>query len=294
MTLMVGFVPGKDDRSGLELAAVLARSDGEDLRIVTVAPARWPTPVAGGTDREFGEWSRSYGEAAVAEATALMEDIDPYLKVKATWVEGRSASSVLLAQAEKHGARIVVVGSGQGGSYGQIYISSTADVLLHSAAVPVAIAPRGYDASPDARITRATCAFRGDEQSRRTLERTAEICARTGAALRIATFAVRGRTMYPPETGLRAEDMVMDAWIAQTGELQAKAIDTLPDPRPSDVSAVVAAGRTWQASMDRLDWQRGDLLVVGSSRTGLAARLFLGSNATKILRASPVPVVVVP
>lgn len=294
MTLMVGFVPGKDDRAGLELAAVLARSDGEDLRIVTVAPARWPTPIAGGTDREFGEWARSYGEGAVAEATALMQDIDPGLTVKATWVEGRSASSVLLAQAEAHRARVVVVGSGQGGPYGQIYVSSTADVLLHSAAVPVAIAPRGYDAAPGATITRATCAFRGDDQSRRTLERTAELCASTGAALRVATFAVRGRTMYPPETGLRDEDMVMDAWIEQTGVLQAEALATLPDPRPADVASVVASGRTWQAAMDRLEWGKGDLLVVGSSRTGLATRLFLGSNATKILRASPVPVIVVP
>ena len=32
MTLLVGFAPGQDDRAGLELAALLARSAGEDLR----------------------------------------------------------------------------------------------------------------------------------------------------------------------------------------------------------------------------------------------------------------------
>lgn len=294
MTLMVGFTPGKDDRSVLELAAQLARSDGDDLRIVTAAPSRWPTPLAGGTDREYADWARAHGEAAVAEATALMADIDPQVPVRATWVQGRSASSVLLAQAEKHGVRAVVVGSGQAGAYGQVNICSTADVLLHSAAVPVAIAPRGYDASPGTTITRATCAFRGDELSRRTLASTSEICARTGAALRIATFAVRGRTMFPHETGPHDEDMVMQAWVEQADALQAEALTSLPEPRPADVQAVVATGRTWQAAMDRLDWQRGDLLVVGSSRTGLAKRLFLGSNATKILRASPAPVIVVP
>ncbi|RYB94135.1 universal stress protein [Nocardioides oleivorans] len=294
MTLVVGFAPGKDDRSGLELGALLARSDGDDLRIVTAAPARWPTPVAGGTDREYADWARAHGEAAVAEATALMAQIDPDVRVKAAWVEGRSASSVLLSQAGKHGARAVVVGSGQAGAYGQVHLSSTADVLLHSASVPVAIAPRGFDAPAGSTVTRATCAFRGDEQSRRTLAATAEVCARTGAALRVATFAVRGRTMYPPETGLRDEDMVMEAWIEQTNALQAEALATIGEPRPDDVRAVVADGRTWQSAMDRLDWQRGDLLVVGSSRAGLASRLFLGPNATKILRASPVPVLVVP
>ena len=45
------------------------------------------------------------------------------------------------------------------------------------------------------------------------------------------------------------------------------------------------------AAGDRLP---GDLLVVGSSRHGPLARVFLGSTATKIVRASPVPVVVVP
>ena len=43
MTLMVGFVPGKDDRAVLELAVMLARSDGDDLRVVTAAPSRWST-----------------------------------------------------------------------------------------------------------------------------------------------------------------------------------------------------------------------------------------------------------
>lgn len=41
-------------------------------------------------------------------------------------------------------------------------------------------------------------------------------------------------------------------------------------------------------------WSDGDLLVVGSSRLGPIARVFLGSTATRILRAAPVPVVVVP
>jgi hypothetical protein len=36
------------------------------------------------------------------------------------------------------------------------------------------------------------------------------------------------------------------------------------------------------------------MLVVGSSRLGPVAKVFLGSSATKIIRSSPVPVLVVP
>ena len=58
MTLVVGYTPHKGDRTPIQLGAMLARSGGQDLRVVTVVPAPWPTPVAGGTDREFVELVR--------------------------------------------------------------------------------------------------------------------------------------------------------------------------------------------------------------------------------------------
>src|ERR687891_707816 len=47
-------------------------------------------------------------------------------------------------------------------------------------------------------------------------------------------------------------------------------------------------------ALHSLPWEEGEVLVVGSSRLGPVARVFLGSNSTKILRSSPVPVVVIP
>ena len=67
MTLLVGFPAGHEDRSGVELAATLARSSGQGLALVTVVPSAWPTPVAGHTDREFEEWSQARGRDAVAD-----------------------------------------------------------------------------------------------------------------------------------------------------------------------------------------------------------------------------------
>jgi nucleotide-binding universal stress UspA family protein len=46
--------------------------------------------------------------------------------------------------------------------------------------------------------------------------------------------------------------------------------------------------------MDEVEWEADEVLVVGSSRFGRLARVFLGSTAIKIVRYSPVPVVVVP
>ena len=50
----------------------------------------------------------------------------------------------------------------------------------------------------------------------------------------------------------------------------------------------------WEEAIDDIGWDDDDVLVVGSSAVGPIAQVFLGSRGSKILRNSPVPVVVVP
>jgi nucleotide-binding universal stress UspA family protein len=57
---------------------------------------------------------------------------------------------------------------------------------------------------------------------------------------------------------------------------------------------VIGRGETWAEALDDVEWADGDVLVVGSSSLGPVARVFLGSRSAKIVRHSPVPVVVVP
>jgi nucleotide-binding universal stress UspA family protein len=296
MTLLVGFPTGHEDRSGLELAATLARSSGQDLALVTVVPTAWPTPVAGHTDREFEDWAQQRGREAVRAAEALLAEYTPDVSATATWVPGRSAPATLAAEADRIGAGMIVVGAGHDGGYGRVVLGSTAHRLLHSATVPVAVATRGFRAGEKGTVSRATCAFRGDEASRHTLARSAEICREVGAGMRIATFAVRGRTMYPPEVATTSEDEVQEAWIAQAEAQQNAAVEELAaaGPLPDPTTQVVAAARSWAHALDALTWERDEVLVVGSSSASLMSRLFLGSNGAKILRHSPVPAIVVP
>jgi nucleotide-binding universal stress UspA family protein len=57
---------------------------------------------------------------------------------------------------------------------------------------------------------------------------------------------------------------------------------------------VVGRGASWEEAIDYVEWRDGDVLVVGSSSTAPPARVFLGSRASRIVRHSPVPVIVVP
>lgn len=294
MTLVVGHSPWHVDTGVLEFAAQMVRASPQPVRIVSVVPGSWPTPVARGADREFEQWSAAQGEIALREAREIFERDSGGLEVETVSVPARSVPQALLEQADEVAASLVVVGSAQHGASGHITLGSKADRLLHSSTVPVAVVPRGYHPARGTRIVRATCAFRGDDASRSTLARTAEICRQTGSDLRVVTFGVRGKRMYPPEIS-GAEQMVLEGWLEQNRAAQSAALAGLAaDQLPENVESRTAVGRSWDEAMDEIEWHRQDVLVVGSSSTGAFSRIFLGSSAAKILQHCPVPAIVVP
>ena len=62
----------------------------------------------------------------------------------------------------------------------------------------------------------------------------------------------------------------------------------------NDVDLQVVTGNGWDEALDAPDWQEDDMLAIGTSPAGGIARVFLGSCGSKILRHSPVPVLVLP
>lgn len=292
--LLVGYSPHRDDLGALDLACQFARSDRVGVHALSVVPQGWPTPVAGDTDRELQEWAAGEGSAAAAAAAQYLATHDD-VQGDTGWAAGRSVPQALLDRARSLDASLIVVGSGVQVAHGQIGITSKTDRLLHSSEVPIAIAPRGYHAEPGTRVNRITLAFRGDDATRSLLHRVADIAQRTDASLRVVTFAVRSRTMYP-RTVSGAEDMVLTALIDHAKAEQAQARDHLHHLGFTDntLAFAIPVGRTWGGAIDSLDWDRGDVLVVGSSSTHRLSQVFLGSSSSKIIRHSPAPVVVVP
>ena len=61
-----------------------------------------------------------------------------------------------------------------------------------------------------------------------------------------------------------------------------------------EVDLQVVTGNTWSDAIDAIDWLDGEILAIGTSPGGAVARVFLGSHGSKILRHSPVPVLVLP
>jgi nucleotide-binding universal stress UspA family protein len=292
MTVVVGYIPHRGGRGALDLGLQLAHARGEAMAVVTVIPRQWSTPSMAKIDAEYAEYARQVGEEAEQQARDYLRDTSVEVETTYRATTGRSVSSALVETAQELGGSTLVIGSSADGPEGRIVTGATAEKLLHSAHVPLAISPRGYRSVAAAGFTRLTCAFSDSDSSVRTVARAAELAKQLGVPMRVASFGVRHATMYPPEVGLTAEDSVLDSWADQAAEAQRRLVaDGVID---GAVPCVIGTGSGWVESVGSIDWQRGELLAIGSSAAGPLARVFLGSRAAKLIRAAPVPVVMLP
>ncbi len=292
MTVVVGYLAGKSGNAPLHLAVAAARTMQTSLTIATVVPRPWTTPSPARVDAEYAAWADQLAADSAKEAKCHLDPLPEGVQVSYVSRAHRSVSGGLVEVVDELGAELLVLGSSANGGFGQVVIGSTADRLLHSSPVPVAVAPRGYREPRGGALTRMSCGFPGTPDGVELVRRVAALAGRLGVQLRVITFAVRGRTMYPPEVGLHAEDSILAAWEEQArAMMEALRTDTVVN---EDTELEVVSGNGWDQALDDADWLDGELLVLGTSPRGGVARVFLGSRATKIVRYSPVPVLVLP
>ena len=281
MTIVVGYPPNRRGKAVLNLATLLARSSGEDIVVCVVAHTAW-LPGLVREDAAYQSQIDDMMDGALAQARS---ELPPDVSATFTTVKARSTPTGLLEAAEQHKASLIAVGSSAAGLFGHIALSSVADRLLHSSHVPVALAPRGFRAG-DSKVARVTVAYTGTKQCDPLLRTAAILVSRLGATMRLASFAVQHA---PPVTAMfRTESAeVVAEWSSSIQAAASRVLD-------GDSDVVIGQGSDWEAALYDVEWSDGDLLVIGSSESGPVARVFLGSRAAKIIRYTPVPVLVVP
>jgi nucleotide-binding universal stress UspA family protein len=292
MTIVVGLPPDLRNWGAMHLAGMLARSARDDLVICAVVPTPWaPSPAR--VDAEYRAELEQHAKEALEEADRKMPDD---VATSTLVHHARSAPAGLLEVAERHGADLIVVGSSDAAGFGQVIPGSVSGRLMHSSPIPVALPPRGYRVKPVDRVTRVTAAYGGAEGSDELVVAAAGIAARVGASLRIASFAVRSRPPYTSGVGSSADEAMAGQWVKEieaAGRAALARVEDLPSVPPT-LEAEIGHGESWDEALEDVNWQDGEVLVVGSSAMGPVARVFLGSRASKIVRSSPVPVVAVP
>jgi nucleotide-binding universal stress UspA family protein len=291
MTMIVGCAPGRGGKAALHLGAMLARSSRDDLVVCTVLPEHW-VPGMARIDTEYQQQLDAEADRTLEEARS---EIPGDVTARYVRHRARSVAGGLLEQAEKHQADLLVLGSSSAGALGHVVLGSVTDRLLHSSPVSLALAPRGYRCRSDTEVDRVTVAY-GGGNAESIVVAAAAIAAILKASMRIASLAVWSRPAYTTTLGTDREDLVLEEWRSALDAAVARSlakVATVPGA-PADVETVVGRGRTWEDALEDIVWSDRDLLVLGSSEVGPVAQVFIGSRASKIVRHSPVPVVVLP
>jgi nucleotide-binding universal stress UspA family protein len=286
MTTVIGLAPNERGAAAVHLGSMLARSVSDDVVVVTVVPTPWPPhPV-----RIDAEYLALQEKAAQEALTAARARIGADLPVELVTHSARSVSSGLLEVARERRATVVALGSSSTGVFGRVSLGGVAERILHSADIPVTLAPRGFDTGTTyARITRITVAFGRADKDSDLLLTAAAVAAQIGATLRVACFAVRPMTAAAGSIEPSAEDLVVAEWVTGLESDIRQALRADADAAGTPVDVVVGQGGTWADALTALPWGSGEVLAVGTSSSAVS-RFFLGSHASKIVRNSPVPV----
>lgn len=292
MTLVLGWEAAETtaDDAAVRLAAVLATAGRAAVVVTSVLPPTPDAPIASRVDQEYRRWRDEVTATRQAQAAAMLRAAG-VTEVRTTVVQASSVPAGLVEAVRREQAELLVLGAASASPVGRFAAGSVAERLLHSSPVPLALAPRECPAL--AAPARLTCAWAGTARSREALAFTRSLATAWDLPIRLVTFVPERAAMLPSETGLRMEHVVSEEWATQVrGSLDEAVADWAgPGPAPE---TLLARGAGWAGAVAAVPWAPGDLLVVGSSRLGPLARVFVGSTATKILRSSPVPTVVVP
>lgn len=283
MRYVVGYTANARGHDAVHLAVALARNHDASLDLVLVIPEDSPFnavyPPETGYNDILNEQAQRWLDEGLAQVPA---DVTARAHIR----RGDSEAQTLIEVAVEMGAAALVIGATTGGLFKRFTIGSVASALLHSSPVPVALAPHGYQRTEP--ITRLSCGFGTRPGADELLDVAVESARDRGLPLRLVSLLALDGGNSP---GLADAAWVHAADRLAADQLAAVGGSAAATPEPE---IVVAQGRTIEEAVDRLDWEDGEILLIGSSRLAQHRVTFLGSTANRILRALPVPMIVVP
>ncbi|MFB8385624.1 universal stress protein [Microbacterium sp. NPDC055910] len=278
--VVVGYAATNAGADALALGTRFAAATGATLDVVVVLPdeSRHIVALPAANYRRHLEEQVEEWLAAVPDKLAGAVEHDTHVRY------GESFAAGLLEAAHELEASHIVVGAASGGRRGRHRLGTVATELLHSADVPVMLAPEGARRiDPALGVSRITAAIGLRPGADVLLEESLALTATTQAELRLVSLVA---------LDLPAGVASLESAAYHADEVLVHARGTLP--RGVEAEAVVGLGDSIEEAVEHLSWEPGELAVVGSSRLARPRRLFLGSTAAKMLRELPVPMIVVP
>lgn len=204
---------------------------------------------------------------------------------------GRPAARILQAIKDLD-AELVVMSTHGRGALGRIWVGSVADRVMREASCPVLLIPSGDRVEFSTSILVPMDGSEGAEAALDEAERLARLWE---GRLTLATVIPRPQSVAVPYLDLSAETerMRMDR-----EEEMRTYLDKVAAPLQEGglrVDTMTSRADEVAPGLVRLAEQsRSGLVVMGTQGRGGVARLFLGSVASRMVRSSPIPVLLVP
>jgi nucleotide-binding universal stress UspA family protein len=283
MHLTVGYLATPTGDDGVALASALARTFGADVDVVLVVREEFPDGHPGRA--EYQQLLVKQGEEWIGAAIAALRADG--VTATPNVVVGESFSETLVRFAEGKDSDLIVLGGARDGFFGGHTIGPVTGALLHTSPIPVALAPRGYAEDPDDAIAAVTAAVPTRAGDDNPLPFAITLASAAGISIRMLSL-VSAENLAQAGSAREVRQLQVEAAQANLGT----AARVLPDA--PEIESLVADGMTLESALKKLNWDDGDLLVVGSSRFAAPKRIFLGSTAARILAGVDVPVIVVP
>jgi nucleotide-binding universal stress UspA family protein len=284
MTIVVGLAPGERGDEAARLGVMLATAWGEDLLVAAVSPTPWPPNPQ---DEEFRAVQKELANQALTKVRGM---VPAHIPARYVVHSARSVATGLTELVHQQPTSVVVLGSSPRGVVGLVSLGAVAERLLHSLETPICIAPAGFTSYPAARLTRITVGFGRADHDSDLLDAAAVRADELGLRLRVACFAVRPPNAEGGSIEPSAETLVVEEWADQLRSDISRSLKSA-GYSPARVETVIGPGETLGDAVRAVAWEPGDLLVIGAS-TSAVSRLFLGSHASKIVRSSPAPVLI--
>ena len=288
----------------VDLAIATAKAFGVRLDLVHIlddADSWWPESpelqAAADAAREDSTRHEAVLEAELQKEQARC--VAAGVETEAFVVRGRPWR-VIPELAEQRGSFLITIGPyGSSGSRSvdskgttELVLGSTAERVIRAADRPVFIAT-GEAPIPDG--LQGTKWFVGTDFSASSLAAVSwakRAAARVDGELHVANVVIPAGGEEKPDEERTWRQVLRDQSKIEAGQkLSAYVEEHAPS---AQMHQVVSADYASRAMCDAAKMVTADILVVGTHRQGVLGRLLLGSTASRCIRISPVPVLMVP
>ncbi|MGI8888818.1 MAG: universal stress protein [Nocardioidaceae bacterium] len=280
--LVIGYEGGSNGHDALRFGERWALASDDRLIVVTVHPGA----AAAGIQRVDAEWvayEREEADRLLQEAEQLLLES---LNAEFRRIDASSAAHGLHDIAEE-GGTVLVLGARRARGLRRTYPGSTAERLLHGAAIPVAIVPSGYADREGDPLRRVTVAFIDTPDGQAAVDSAVRITKHLKAELTIVS--VLPDTRMVPSMGEPRR-----FFSGQKASFQ-QSLNAVVEParEQGPVTGRLLEGPVVDALVE-IGPDETDLLIIGSRGYGPVARVLLGGVSSRVVRHARVPVVVVP